>query len=181
MSKSLGNVVNPDEIVKTYGADTLRVYEMFIGPFEDTAVWNTESIIGSRRFIEKVWRLGEKVLKQKNSFAGLNDPYPASPEVRGRRKEGERKHSAGISRADGDSPTSPLSLSPPFSLPWKYQLALENRVSHARTISSSSSSNIGARRKDGKQKRERGGESKSDSVSLSRSLARTLAPLSRQR
>ena len=67
MSKSLGNVVNPDEIVKTYGADTLRVYEMFIGPFEDTAVWNTESIIGSRRFIEKVWRIGEKVLKQKNS------------------------------------------------------------------------------------------------------------------
>ncbi|MEI7810565.1 MAG: class I tRNA ligase family protein, partial [bacterium] len=43
MSKSLGNVVNPDEIVKTYGADTLRVYEMFVGPFEDTAVWNTES------------------------------------------------------------------------------------------------------------------------------------------
>ena len=73
MSKSLGNVVNPDEIVKTYGADTLRVYEMFIGPFEDTAVWNTESIIGSRRFIEKVWRLREKVLKQKNS-SGLTLP-----------------------------------------------------------------------------------------------------------
>ena len=61
MSKSLGNVVNPDDIVKTYGADTLRVYEMFMGPFEDSAVWNTESIIGSRRFIEKVWRIGEKV------------------------------------------------------------------------------------------------------------------------
>ena len=70
MSKSLGNVVNPDEIVKTYGADTLRVYEMFIGPFEDTAVWNTESIIGSRRFIEKVWRIGEKVIKTESSFAG---------------------------------------------------------------------------------------------------------------
>ena len=63
MSKSLGNVVNPDEIVKLYGADTLRVYEMFVGPFEDTAVWNTESIIGSRRFIEKVWRIGEKIIK----------------------------------------------------------------------------------------------------------------------
>ncbi|HNW71645.1 MAG TPA: class I tRNA ligase family protein [Candidatus Paceibacterota bacterium] len=61
MSKSLGNVVNPDQIVKTYGADTLRVYEMFMGPFEDAAVWNTESIIGSRRFIEKVWRIGEKI------------------------------------------------------------------------------------------------------------------------
>ncbi len=68
MSKSLGNVVNPDEIVKIYGADTLRVYEMFIGPFEEAAVWNTDSIIGARRFIEKVWRIGEKVLKQKNSF-----------------------------------------------------------------------------------------------------------------
>ncbi|MEI8270006.1 MAG: leucine--tRNA ligase [bacterium] len=72
MSKSLGNVVNPDEIVKTYGADTLRVYEMFIGPFEDTAVWNTESIIGSRRFIEKVWRIGEKITEQKKNSPGLS-------------------------------------------------------------------------------------------------------------
>ena len=73
MSKSLGNVVNPDEIVKIYGADTLRVYEMFMGPFEEAAVWNTDSIIGARRFIEKVWRIGEKVLKQKNS-SGLTLP-----------------------------------------------------------------------------------------------------------
>jgi len=61
MSKSLGNVINPDSIVKTYGADTLRIYEMFIGPFEDSVVWNTESIIGSRRFIEKVWRIDQKI------------------------------------------------------------------------------------------------------------------------
>ncbi len=59
MSKSLGNVINPDSIVKTYGADTLRIYEMFMGPFEDAVAWSTESIIGSRRFIEKVWRIGE--------------------------------------------------------------------------------------------------------------------------
>ena len=64
MSKSLGNVVNPDDIVALYGADTLRVYEMFVGPFEDTAVWNTESIIGSRRFIEKVWRIAQKIINQ---------------------------------------------------------------------------------------------------------------------
>ncbi len=64
MSKSLGNVINPDDIVKTYGADTLRVYEMFIGPFEEAAQWSTESIIGSRRFIEKVWRIGEKISKK---------------------------------------------------------------------------------------------------------------------
>lgn len=61
MSKSKGNVINPDDIVKIYGADTFRVYEMFIGPFDQTAVWNTESIIGSRRFLEKVWRLGIKI------------------------------------------------------------------------------------------------------------------------
>ena len=61
MSKSLGNVVNPDSIVKTYGADTLRVYEMFMGPFEEPVAWSTESIIGPRRFIEKVWRIGNKV------------------------------------------------------------------------------------------------------------------------
>ncbi|MFZ2205758.1 MAG: class I tRNA ligase family protein [Minisyncoccia bacterium] len=69
MSKRWGNVINPDEIVKTYGADTLRVYEMFMGPFDETVAWSTESIIGSRRFIEKVWRIGEKVLAKpmKNS------------------------------------------------------------------------------------------------------------------
>jgi leucyl-tRNA synthetase len=61
MSKSVGNVVNPDDIVKTYGADTLRVYEMFMGPFEEAVAWSTESIIGSRRFIEKIWRISEKI------------------------------------------------------------------------------------------------------------------------
>ncbi len=75
MSKSLGNVINPDEIVKTYGADTLRVYEMFIGPFSQSVAWSTESIIGARRFIEKVWRIGFRVQvsKQKNS-SGLTLP-----------------------------------------------------------------------------------------------------------
>ncbi len=69
MSKRWGNVVNPDDIVKIYGADTLRIYEMFMGPFEETVAWNTDSIIGPRRFIEKVWRIGEKVMaKPKNNF-----------------------------------------------------------------------------------------------------------------
>jgi leucyl-tRNA synthetase len=70
MSKSKGNVINPDEIVKIYGADTLRIYEMFVGPFEDTAVWNTESIIGSRRFIEKVWRIGQNITDSQKNFSG---------------------------------------------------------------------------------------------------------------
>jgi leucyl-tRNA synthetase len=62
MSKRWGNVINPDEIVATYGADTLRLYEMFMGPFDASLPWSTESIIGSRRFIERVWRLAEKVV-----------------------------------------------------------------------------------------------------------------------
>ncbi len=65
MSKSLGNVVNPDDVVKAYGADTFRVYEMFIGPFAQSVAWSTESIIGSRRFIERIWKLAEKVSKDK--------------------------------------------------------------------------------------------------------------------
>ena len=57
MSKSLGNVINPDEVVDLYGADTLRLYEMFIGPFEDSAPWNTRSMIGIRRWLDRVWSL----------------------------------------------------------------------------------------------------------------------------
>ncbi len=65
MSKSKGNVVNPDTTVKTYGADTLRVYEMFMGPFDQSIAWSTESIIGSRRFLDKVWNIGQKTTKIK--------------------------------------------------------------------------------------------------------------------
>ena len=57
MSKSRGNVINPDEIVKNYGADTLRLYEMFIGDFEKAAPWNTNSIKGCKRFLERIWGL----------------------------------------------------------------------------------------------------------------------------
>jgi len=68
MSKSIGNTIDPKDIVETYGADTLRIYEMFIGPFDQTVSWSTESIIGSRRFIEKVWRQGVKVCSQKSNI-----------------------------------------------------------------------------------------------------------------
>lgn len=63
MSKRFGNVVNPDEIVKNYGADSLRLYEMFMGPFDQQISWSTASISGVRRFIEKVWKLREKVVE----------------------------------------------------------------------------------------------------------------------
>ncbi len=59
MSKSRGNVVNPDDIVNEYGADTLRMYEMFIGDFEKAAPWSTNSVRGCRKFIERFWNMQE--------------------------------------------------------------------------------------------------------------------------
>jgi leucyl-tRNA synthetase len=58
MSKRLGNVINPDDIIEQFGADSLRVYEMFMGPFGAAIAWSTDNLIGARRFIERVWRLG---------------------------------------------------------------------------------------------------------------------------
>ena len=65
MSKSRGNVINPDDIVKLYGADALRLYEMFMGPFEQAVSWQTGSIIGVKRFLERVERVNSKVKRQK--------------------------------------------------------------------------------------------------------------------
>ncbi len=62
MSKSRGNVVNPDEIINNYGADTMRVYEMFIGDFEKAAPWSQSSIKGSKRFLDKVWALSNNLV-----------------------------------------------------------------------------------------------------------------------
>ena len=61
MSKSRGNVVNPDEVVEQYGADTMRLYEMFIGDFEKSAPWSTSSIKGCRRFVDRVWSLQDNL------------------------------------------------------------------------------------------------------------------------
>lgn len=66
MSKSKGNTEDPKEIVEKFGADTLRLYEMFIGPFDQAVSWSSEGIVGPRRFIEKVWRIGEKVSASQN-------------------------------------------------------------------------------------------------------------------
>jgi leucyl-tRNA synthetase len=62
MSKSRGNVVNPDEIVDKYGADTMRLYEMFMGDFEQAAPWQTSAIAGCKRFLERVWSLSDKIV-----------------------------------------------------------------------------------------------------------------------
>ncbi len=60
MSKSLGNVVNPDDVIKAYGADTMRLYIMFIGDFEKTATWSDEAVKGCKKFLDRVWNLQEK-------------------------------------------------------------------------------------------------------------------------
>ena len=62
MSKSRGNVVNPDEVIAEYGADTMRLYEMFIGDFEKTAPWSNKSIKGCKRFLDRIWSLQENVV-----------------------------------------------------------------------------------------------------------------------
>jgi leucyl-tRNA synthetase len=72
MSKSRGNVVNPDEIVENYGADTMRLYEMFLGDFEKAAPWNPNDIKGCRRFLERVWALSEK-LEEGTAYSKANE------------------------------------------------------------------------------------------------------------
>ena len=62
MSKSRGNVINPDDIINEYGADTMRLYEMFIGDFEKAAPWSTSSIKGCKRFLDRVWSLKDNVV-----------------------------------------------------------------------------------------------------------------------
>ncbi|MFZ1626995.1 MAG: leucine--tRNA ligase [Candidatus Moraniibacteriota bacterium] len=61
MSKSKGNVINPDQMIAEFGADSLRLYEMFMGPLDEMKAWNTASIVGLRRFLEKVWKLESRV------------------------------------------------------------------------------------------------------------------------
>ncbi|MFA6297176.1 MAG: class I tRNA ligase family protein, partial [Candidatus Paceibacterota bacterium] len=72
MSKRWGNVINPDEMVETFGADAMRLYEMFMGPFNQAINWNTNGLVGTRRFVEKVWRLKEKVEASKGIFDHQN-------------------------------------------------------------------------------------------------------------
>ena len=75
MSKSRGNVVNPDDVVAQYGADTLRMYEMFIGDFEKTAPWNTSSIKGSKRFLERVAALTDMMTPEEGYSPELEGSF----------------------------------------------------------------------------------------------------------
>ena len=74
MSKSRGNVVNPDDIVRDYGADTLRTYEMFIGAFDLSASWSEDGVKGCRRFLERVWKLQDILIP--------GDEYSSDMEVK---------------------------------------------------------------------------------------------------
>ncbi|WMJ23675.1 leucine--tRNA ligase [Paludicola sp. MB14-C6] len=75
MSKSRGNVVNPDDIVNEYGADTMRLYEMFIGDFEKSAPWSQTSIKGCKRFLDRVWNLQENVVEGNSFTKELEAPF----------------------------------------------------------------------------------------------------------
>ncbi len=71
MSKRWGNIVNPDDVVAQFGADTLRVYEMFMGPFDQPIAWSTDNMIGSRRFLEKVFNLKNKISRPQRLSATI--------------------------------------------------------------------------------------------------------------
>ncbi len=75
MSKSRGNVVNPDEIIREFGADTMRVYEMFMGDFEKAAPWKQSSIKGSKRFLDKIWALAENLTDEEGYSKELESEF----------------------------------------------------------------------------------------------------------
>ena len=73
MSKSLGNVVNPDDVIRDYGADTMRLYIMFIGDFEKTAVWSDDSVRGCKRFLDRVWNLAAEQEHTGEAYSEANE------------------------------------------------------------------------------------------------------------
>src|SRR5699024_1337481 len=80
MSKSKGNVVNPDDIITSHGADTLRLYEMFMGPLDADVAWSTTGLDGARRFLDRAWRL---VINEDGSVSEkiVDDQYVAMEKV----------------------------------------------------------------------------------------------------
>jgi leucyl-tRNA synthetase len=92
MSKSKGNVVNPDELIAEFGADTVRLYEMFMGPFEDGAPWDPKGILGAERFLKRFWKYATSALEAGDSkkSEGANEGKFATPALhRAIKKVGE--------------------------------------------------------------------------------------------
>lgn len=81
MSKSWGNVVNPDDYVQEYGADSVRMYELFMGPFEDMIPWSTKGIVGVHRFLNRVWELYRKVTEETAQVTEERDIHKAVKKV----------------------------------------------------------------------------------------------------
>lgn len=79
MSKSKGNVVNPDDVINEYGSDVFRMYEMFIGPYDMDAPWSTQGIVGVKRFLEKVWNVGKSTVVSRQSSVETLNPEPRTP------------------------------------------------------------------------------------------------------
>ncbi len=101
MSKSKGNVINPDDIVREMGADTLRLYEMFMGPLEEMKPWDTKGIVGLRRFLEKVWSLQEKVEKL-SELEGQGPPSSEGYGGRGEKMEAKKMLHLTIKKVSSD-------------------------------------------------------------------------------
>ncbi|MEQ1824590.1 MAG: leucine--tRNA ligase [Pirellula sp.] len=80
MSKSRGNVINPDHVVREYGADSLRLYEMFMGPLEATKPWSTTGVNGVRNFLDRVWRLMIDPYSEENTLVESIQDFPPTPE-----------------------------------------------------------------------------------------------------
>ncbi len=98
MSKSKGNIINPNDIINEYGADVLRLYEMFMGPLEDMKAWNTKNIIGVKRFLDKVEILADKLIDNSDDdYKDLNLELNKSIKKVGEDIE-ELKHNTAISQ-----------------------------------------------------------------------------------
>ncbi len=94
MSKSRGNVVNPDDIVRDYGADTMRLYEMFIGDFEKAAPWSSASIKGCKRFLDRIWSLADILTDEKGYSSKLEGAFHKAIKKVGEDIEGLKMNTA---------------------------------------------------------------------------------------
>jgi len=111
MSKSRGNVINPDTIVKNVGADSLRLYEMFMGPFDQAIAWDENGIVGCRRFLERVWKLQEKVAGREKEHLRQGTPSSAAADAsRSRASRAPRGPSENVPIPDLTSSQKILSL-----------------------------------------------------------------------
>ena len=106
MSKSRGNVINPDDVIREHGADAMRLYEMFIGPLEKSAPWSTEGIQGMDRFLQRAWRLfhGEAAEGEEDRFVapepGRGDRSPATPHGADDRRRDRRPRAHALQHGD---------------------------------------------------------------------------------